>query len=246
MSKKILSFFTVALTLLLAACSPILNVRALPTALANSDLPDPPDRGTPKGDSTPGGTRPEATCEETDIELTALNQNAGKDFTASESPTFWFYVPYQSDKIRYMEFSLHDREEKTTIYSTQVKLEGQPGIIKISIPLGVNSLPEPNELYRWYFSLDCEPDTTEEFDRVLNGWVRWLPMDLPEESSLLYAFYWQNEIWHDAITNLAERYFANPENTELERAWTELLSLLGDRKLADKPLVDFKLLPPEE
>ena len=251
MSKKNIALFkfALALTLALVASLSISNAGAIPSGLAQSDPPDPPDRGTPIGDPTPGGTRPEAICEETEIELTALIQNAGSDLTASESPTLWFYVPYESEKVGYMEFSLHDSEDTTIIYRTQVKLEGQPGIIKIAIPPGGNFLPEHRERFRWYFSLDCDGNTEEGFDLVVNGWLQWLQIDLADanqDGDRLYTIYREKGIWLDAITNLGERYFANSEDRQIEEKWTELLKDLRHEDLANIPLVQFELLAPEE
>ncbi|NER52222.1 MAG: DUF928 domain-containing protein, partial [Symploca sp. SIO1A3] len=54
------------------------------------------------------------------------------------------------------------------------------------------------------------------------------------------------EIWHDAIANLAELYFANPEDDSLQEAWTNLLESVGLAGVAQKPFVSSELVVSED
>ena len=65
--------------------------------------------GTPTPATTRGDTW--ANCPKTPKPLTALLANNGSDFTLSEYPTFWFYIPYAPERIGYMEFLLLDVED---------------------------------------------------------------------------------------------------------------------------------------
>ena len=90
------------------------------------DLPDvPADVGTPESDSTPGGTRTgedaHSTCKKTKKPLTSLLAEDTMDFTLSEYPTFWFFVPHSPEEIRTIEFVLKDSTNQT-IYRQLLKL----------------------------------------------------------------------------------------------------------------------------
>ncbi len=217
----------------------------------SSQLPKPPDTGTPSGNSTPATTRPQITCQETNKPLTALLANNGSDFTISEYPKFWFYIPYASKEISYMEFLLLNGTERQTIYHTAVKLKEQPGLIEIAIPAEPQYALKVNENYRWRFNLDCEPDRRTEPDLVVNGWVRRIPLNPQLKNQLeavkpqQYSIYRDNFIWYDAIALLAELHFAEPENQELSDAWANLWQSLDLPWVIPEPFADSELLPPE-
>ena len=214
--------------------------------------PTPPNTGTPGGSRTPGTTRPEAKCKNTDKPLTALMANNGRDFTISEYPTFWVYIPYPPEDISYMEFLLLDKKERRTIYRAEVKLIDKSGIIKITIPSESRYSLNFNENYRWYFKLNCQPNTGNVPDLVLNGWVQRQPIDAALTSQLeavknrKYIAYRDNNIWYDAIANLAELHFTEPENIEFGDAWSKLLEKLDLDWIVGESLVESELVVPEE
>ena len=216
-----------------------------------SQRPKPPDTGTPSGNSTPATTRPRITCQETNKPLTALLANNGSDLTVSEYPKFWFYIPYASEKISYIEFLLLNGNERETIYHTAVKLKEQPGLIEIVIPAEPKYALKVNENYRWRFNLDCEPEHRTEPDLVVNGWIRRIPLNPQLKNQLeavkpqQYSIYRDNFIWYDAIALLAELHFAEPENREWKDAWANLLQSLDLEWVIPEPLADSELLPPE-
>lgn len=210
--------------------------------------PAPPKTGTPAGNPRPGATRPALNCPKTPIPLTAIAANNGSDYTYSEHPTFWFYIPYQAEQISHLEFLLLDDSERTTIYRTSIKLASQPGIIKITIPANPQSALAVNQTYRWRLNLDCAPDTTIEPDLVVDGWIRRVAVgdaqlnDPAKAISQRYLAYIKNSIWYDAITDLAERHFNRPEDAKLSATWTELLKELGFAEVSASPLVNFSLI----
>lgn len=209
-----------------------------------AELPEPPQTGTPRGSSTPGGTRPaEMTCKETQKPLTALVANKGRDFTVSEYPTFWFYVPYAPEDISYIEFELQNQEE-LMIYRTALELTEKPGIIKVTIPPDPKYSLKLNEDYRWYFKLDCAPDKTEGPDLVLEGWVQRKSQETVTPQD--YISYIENNIWYDAVNNLAERHSAASQNRELNDAWTKLLESIGTGWVVQEPFVASEILPPKD
>ncbi|MBH8561615.1 DUF928 domain-containing protein [Nostoc sp. CENA67] len=215
----------------------------------NSDPPPVPNTGTPSGDPTPGTTRPQATCPKTSKPLTALMANNGSDYTLSEYPTFWFYVPYAPDQISYMEFLLLDGKERQTIYQTAVKLTEKPGIIKIKIPSESQYSFKFNEIYHWYFKVNCKSERTNQPELVIDGWVQRQPLNLHLRNQIEvahpkeYLIHKENAFWYDAIANLAQQHFSHPENLQLHEDWANLLKFLGYEWVIEEPFVNSVLLP---
>ncbi|MDZ7961370.1 MAG: DUF928 domain-containing protein [Aulosira sp. DedQUE10] len=218
-----------------------------PNTSASPPPPKPPATGTPKGNSTPGTTRPEAMCKQTNKPLTALNANNGNDFTASPYPSFWFYMPYSQDDIRHAEFILLDGQERTTIYQTTVKLATKTGLIKITLPSGSQNLLQPNQNYRWYLMLNCQGSNSGEPDAVVDGWIQRKVIT----SNLLhhqvdklhkYIFYTKNNLWFDAVNDVAELHFKYPRDVEIQAAWTNLLKQLDKEWVAPEELVNTAIV----
>lgn len=200
---------------------------------AQSQLPSPPKNGTPKGNSTPGITRPNATCPKTDKDLTALIANNNSDYTRSEHPTLWFYIPYGNSQISSLEFVLLDESEHQTIYRTGVKLEDKPGIIKVTIPSDSKYTLEPDKSYRWYLLLDCTSKQNEPA-LVVDGWIK----------RIIDNSYPKTEIWYDQINEVAQQHFIDPNNQQTKQVWTNLLKSLGYDWVIQEPLVKANLTPP--
>ena len=215
--------------------------------LAIAERPKPPATGTPSGNTTPGTTRPQANCPATPKPLTALFANQGQDFTVTEYPTWLFYVPYTAQEISLMEFLLFNETQTKTIYHTTVKLSDQPGIIKIQSPPEPGNSLAVNTTYHWRFNLDCEPDLTMAPDLVLQGWIRRIALNSQIENELSsaeaqeYLVYQNHGIWYDAIANLAQLHFTNPENNKLTQAWNDTLKSLELDWVISEPLVDAEL-----
>jgi Domain of Unknown Function (DUF928) len=223
--------FALAMTVLIANPA---SLRSETNQQNSSDPPAAPSTGTPSGNPTPGTTRPEATCPKTNKPLTALIANNGSDYTDSEYPTFWFYVPYDPNQISKIEFLLLNGKERQTIYRTAIRLADKSGIIKITIPSQPQYALKIDEDYRWYLLLDCNPDRSDEPDRVVDGWVQRKPTNS------------QQALWYDRITDLAEQYAANPENRELQADWANLLESMGYGWVVPEPFVSSELLPPSD
>ncbi|HEY9666900.1 MAG TPA: DUF928 domain-containing protein [Coleofasciculaceae cyanobacterium] len=216
----------------LAAQTAIANVTStsLPgwTQPSSSTIAQPalaPTTGTPNGRRTPGGTRPELSeaCQQTDKPLTALVPENGKGLTTAEHPIFWFYIPYASEEIHSIEFSLHDRNETTTLYRTSLQLSKIPGVVGIPLPPSPEHALKLNESYHWRLIVNCDRTETSENILELDGWVTRV-----QQSS---------NPWYDELTKLAKRYLSEPQNPEVKDAWEKLLKSVGLEELAQAPLV---------
>jgi Domain of Unknown Function (DUF928) len=217
-----------------------------------SNLPSPPDTGTPEGEISPGGTRIDknSTCQTTKKSLTSLL--AVGDFTLSEYPSFWFYIPYTSEEINYLEFTLKDTLEYKTLYRTAIQVTDKPGIIKIPIPSEEKYALAPQNNYNWNLVVYCTPNQTNVPDIILNGSIRRLPVtsQLKEQLNAVkseeYLVYIDHYIYYDAVTNLVALRIANSNSDRLNRAWGKLLELLGRKELVGEPIVDISLVEPQE
>lgn len=204
------------------------TLTVMETKAAETQLPKPPDTGTPSGDTTPATTRPQKACPKTNKPLTALIANNNKDYTQLEYPSLWFYIPYKSEEISQLEFVLLDGLERQTIYRTGIKLNDRSGIIQISIPSNSKYALQPNKTYRWYLMLDCKNDQSQEPALVVNGWIRRLPSSSQKE----------NPVWYDTINERAKQHFSTPENQNVNQAWVKLLQDLGYDWLVEEPFVN--------
>lgn len=198
-----------------------------PGSQVMAGLPPPPNTGTPDGQRTPGGTRPELTvaCKQTAQPLTALVPEDGQGLTTAEYPLFWFYVPYAAKDVHSIEFSIHNRDETTTLYRISLQLAKTPGVISIPLPPSPGNALKLNQSYHWYLVVNCQP-TDFENNLVLDGWVTRVQ---PSSDSEI--------IWYDELTNLAKRYLSEPQNTQVKSAWAELLRSVGLERLVQAPLI---------
>ena len=217
------------------------------TSQANTQRPTPPRTGTPKGNPTPGTTRPETSCKDTDQTLTALFANNELDYSHSEYPSFWFYIPYNPNDIHQIEFLLLDSRERQTIYRTGVELTEGAGVIQIEVPRKKQPALKLHKIYRWYLKLDCNPNKSNEPDLVVDGWLRRMPLNasLPDPSDAItfqnYLFYRENNLWYDAINTLAQLHFTNSDNHRFSSAWVDLLNSFGSGKVAPEEMVNSEL-----
>lgn len=225
--------FQVILAIALSLSSLLLHSKSVQTqpSFAIGQIPsDPP----PRGHKTPGGgLGPNNSCKQTNKLLTALVPlQIEQRLTASEYPTFWFYIPYAPEDIQSVEFSLHDREEDE-IYRTTLKLSKTPGIIGIRLPSSPKYALKQGAFYHWYLVIKCEqnPQTRLSVDE----WVQRVPLT-PDRQSQIDAT--KPDIWYDSLTRIAELRRTAPADDKLKNEWNNLLKSAELQQLANEPLVE--------
>jgi hypothetical protein len=217
-----------------------------------SDLPPAPDTGTTEDDSKPGGTRTdrETTCNATEKPLTSLL--AMGDFTLSQYPTFWFYVPFTAEEVSHIAFVLKEIPEDKTTYQASIQLSDRPGIIKIAIPSEEKYALTLQKNYRWHLIVYCTPQRVDKPDIALMGWIRRVSMtsqlknQLAMVNSREYITYIEHYIYYDAVTELATLQLTYPGEARFHRDWNHLLELLGRKELIGEPFADVLLFSPGE
>ncbi|GAB4201732.1 MAG: hypothetical protein Fur006_54520 [Coleofasciculaceae cyanobacterium] len=164
--------------------------------------------------------------------------------TSNEHPRFWFYVPYESNSVRAIEFVLQDDRDET-LYRTSVSIPSKVGIVGVQVPTTANPL-EPNRQYHWFFKVRaaCDPNQPETLEYV-EGWVQRMSLDAtlrdrisqasPQQRAALYA---EKGIWHEALTTLSQLRRANPNDGAIAKDWTDLLKAVGLENLANQPLLE--------
>jgi hypothetical protein len=193
--------------------------------------PTPPNNQTKPG----GGLNPSQPCSDTQTQLRALVPVENPVLTASEHPTFLFYVPHTPESVSYGEFSLLVWPgEKERIYKTRFTLPQTPGIVSVKLPESPEYALETGQSYHWYFKLYCEGNTSAQPDLQVNGWVKRVPLTPERERQIEAA---TPEVWYDALAKVAENLRTSPENAALQNDWENLLELINAEDLAEEPIV---------
>ncbi|MGH7998651.1 MAG: DUF928 domain-containing protein [Brasilonema sp.] len=207
-----------------------------------------PRTGAPTG-RRQGGARRNG-CPDVKQPITALVPGEGTvnesisflTFTVSEYPTFWVYLPYLPTNPRSGEFVFQDERGKN-IYKTSLMLPEKSGVIGISLPQTSQYALKQDNKYQWYFKVYCgNPQNTSDYYYV-KAWVQRVALTPNLESQLKaakpgeYTAYAANQIWQDALTNLADMRRTNSSSSVLARDWNDLLKAVGLEEFATAPIV---------
>jgi hypothetical protein len=206
-----------------------------------------PDNGEPTG-RRHGGTSRRDECPDLTTPLTALVPGEEKTntsflaLTVAEYPTFWVYVPQLPSNLRSGEFVLQD-DRGNDIYRTSLILPEKPGIISVNLPSNSEYALKQNLKYHWFFRVYCgDPQNKPEYFFV-DAWLQRVAMtpklkqQLKATNTSEYQVYRDNNLWYDALTNLAElRRTHSNVNAESED-WTNLFNAAGLEKLVSAPIV---------
>lgn len=164
--------------------------------------------------------------------------------TLEEYPSFWLYVPQAPNLASRGEFILQDDRDRD-IYRGSFKLPNKSGILKIQLPAKRQNALKVGQKYHWYVKVFCNGEREGEYIFV-DAWIERatltpkIEQQLRDKNTSEYQVYVDNNIWHDAIDNLAEiRQTNSHNNLELDR-WNQLLSNLGLSDLMDKKMLDIR------
>ena len=166
----------------------------------------------------------------TEVETQTLLETYVGGVTTAERPTFWFDVPCSLTDDMTAEFILQD-DQGEVVYRVGsndfADLAHTPGVIGLSLPSAIAPL-KTDKIYQWSFSLDCH----SESPLSVQGGVERVPLDptfadelasaTPLEQAALYR---ENEVWYDAITELAQLR-RELDDAAVSAAWADLLRSL--------------------
>lgn len=212
--------------------SVIANVHtALPhAALAQSAVyadtqrpPNPPSNPPPNQTRPGGGLNPNssAMCTPQNESLQALIPIDAPVLTASDHPTFFFYVPFGNGAVKRAEFSmLIWPGELQRHYEANILLPDSPGIVGVSLPGAPDYALEEGQNYRWYLNIYCQDGRPQQPDLTVNGIVQRVPFtperDRQGQSTSL-------EPWHDTLESAVEQLERSPDDPDAYRQLTALL-----------------------
>jgi hypothetical protein len=206
-----------------------------------------PDNGAPKGRRR-GGTSRRDGCPSLKTPVTAIvpgEEKNNKSFlgaTVAEYPTFWVYLPELPTNLRSGEFVLQD-EQGHDIYRTSLTLPSQAGIMGVRLPPNSQYALKQNSKYHWFFRVYCaDPQNKPEYFFV-DAWLErvaltpQLQQQLKSAKSQEYKVYAANNLWYDAITNLAELRRTRSDVSTLTKDWTSLFKAVDLEELAGEPIL---------
>ncbi|MGF2039479.1 MAG: DUF928 domain-containing protein [Nostoc sp. CmiVER01] len=219
--------------------------------LSQSKRPNFPDNGAPIGRRKGGTSRDGCTPLNTPITALVPGEEIADEsksflaFTTYEYPTFWVFVPELPKNAVLGEFQLQDENGKN-IYKTYLSLPRKASVVDIKLPHNPQSALKINKNYQWYFKVFCgNPQQMPEYFYV-NAWIQRVPLNSNLESQLKrtqsrkYTTYALNQIWQDALTNLATLRRSDPKSQLFTKDWTLLLKDVGLAEFATAPIVELE------
>jgi Domain of Unknown Function (DUF928) len=177
--------------------------------------------------------------------LTALVPDTGVGLTVAKSPTFWFYVPYTLTPNYSVEFVLKDNQDNTVYKNKALGKGTPPGIVSLRLPSTV--LLKAGKDYDWYFLVYCDAQNEDKFVYV-NGLVRRVERPVLEKQSVSVSgrdrmtHYKAEDIWYEALTELAQSLSVSPQDAKTRQNWSNLLQSVGLEQLALEPFVSCCIL----
>ena len=171
-------------------------------------------------------------CPGVSAPLVALIPDGNHGRSLSAYPTFWFYVPYNTETIDHGVFLLQDENHNDVITPLTFSLSNTPGFVSVTLPASEQPL-KANNPYHWYFELYCQDNHVSPVS--VDGWIEktsLVQIDSGERSASpllesrpdfsFYPLYRQNFIWFDAVDAVIQEWSEMPN----EQLTEELLSLL--------------------
>ncbi len=171
--------------------------------------------------------------------LTALVPDSSTGFTLAQSPSFWFYLPYDLTERHSVEFVLKDGQDNLVHRKTLAGNQTAAGIVNLRLPASV--VLEMNQTYEWYLLVQCDAGNPERFVFV-NGAIQRL--ERPELQQKLATLtldahadlYAAENLWYDALDSSATRLRDTPSN-KVRKNWRTLLQSIGLGNLESQPIL---------
>lgn len=211
-----------------------LSDRLLRSTIAQKP-PPPPPKPPPNGTRPGGGLNPHnpLSCNSLNRSLRALIPVENPVLTATDSPTFLFYLPFTAEQIQFGEFTLLTWPgEQQRLYRVRFTLPKTPGIVSVKLP------PQPalkqGQYYRWYFQLYCQNGTGAQPDLTVNGMVQRVELTAERKRQINDA---TPDVWYDALAQVATQLQTAPQNPKLREDWRSLLRTIEAEDLAQAPLL---------
>ncbi|MEO1428612.1 MAG: DUF928 domain-containing protein [Cyanobacteria bacterium J06633_8] len=156
--------------------------------------------------------------------------------TVSQRAEILVYVP-SSQAVEGV-FSFKDAEGNT-LHEMNVPMSGKAEVISIKVPTELKL--EKN--YQWFLALKIDGELITRTPYV-NGWIkrirpnREIAASMQQGDLLKQAeAFGKHGVWYDCIATLAKLRAAQPNNTKLDKEWSELLESVGLQQIEKAPIV---------
>ncbi|MBD2561456.1 DUF928 domain-containing protein [Nostoc sp. UIC 10607] len=189
--------------------------------------------GEPTGRRRGGGSRGSCKQYETLTALVPTTKTGTKDLvwgqSASQTPTFWFFVPDKLTANVPVEFVLQDETDNYVYQKKFNPSQTSAGIISLAVQ--PTSTLEAGKTYRWTFSIYCDPQKPSAAVYV-RGSMTQVALNPSSQQQLEAAktplaratFFAKHGVWYDALTTLGEHLQSNKrKDPKIASAWVELL-----------------------
>ena len=160
--------------------------------------------------------------------------------TVSQQAEILVYLP-QSQAIEGV-FSLKDAEGNT-LHEMNVPVSGQAEVISIQVPTDLKL--EKN--YQWFLALKIDGQLTTRTPYV-DGWIKRIQpskeiaIAMQQKDLLKQATaFGKDGVWYDCVATLAKLRANQPNNTNLDKEWSELLESVGLQEIEKVPVVASNL-----
>ncbi len=224
-----------SLTSLTFAQINLLTQQRIPTPENYVYVPDPSNSNPNYGRET-SGTMGEGHCK---TPRDGRKQNlfffvpkySNQGLILSSKPTFWVYLPYQSDNTVDVELNVHlleeDGTESASIYQKKVKDIKTPGIVPITVQSSETDL-DINQNYKVKFLTTCQKANGSPLRQKLDGNIKRITSDsLPSP---------YQTVWLEQLTKLATSR-CNKPIADTDKEWQSFLTLVNLDFLADEPIL---------
>jgi hypothetical protein len=182
------------------------------------------------------------------------NSKTYYDLTISEYPTLWVYLPKSDAQMGELVLRIFTEDEQgrkidKSILRRQFPLPNQAGVVSLDLAdAGIEPLA-PNTFYWYSISILCDPLDQSENGKTEKAFLeRVTPSTafgqqifnaLPTALPRLYPQGDDNGgFWYDTISSLIDLRQLQPNNSDLETQWQDLLESVGLLELAEQPLLD--------
>ncbi|BAY35739.1 hypothetical protein NIES2111_00550 [Nostoc sp. NIES-2111] len=171
-----------------------------------------------------------------------IPSNKEAQLTTAAHPTFFFYIPQTPKPIQGLEFVLRDNESVTPLYKKTFQPVGQAGIVSVTIPAQQAPL-KTGKSYNWSFSMICDLQNRDQ-DLFMKGKIERVQdenlaeqiqeTNQPLDQAIIYA---TAGFWENALSTLGNLRRQRPNDPEVKKYWTDLLSSVELSEVADQPLL---------
>jgi hypothetical protein len=174
-------------------------------------------------------------------QLTALIPEKEVSLTINAAPTIAFYIP--PGCVEEMQFSLVDTATNKTS-KTSLELPPSSGIVNLNLSRLRDFVPlVVGRKYQWELKIVADSRDSSA-DKSVNGFIQREALNSTLAEELKSAtrndrpsLYANNSLWLDTVATLFAARQANPEDTDVNADWNELMTSQGLTAILNQPLM---------